>query len=112
MTMVTKIGDTFFKQVQEKHFMKVVGGYGFQYDAFIQFEKKGIKEIHINEENGSVWSSRPSQWLEHGKIADYGRGKQIFLSLKYMSLVDMKKIDEKRQQDEIKRSLINQQRMI
>lgn len=85
MTMGNKIGDVFFKTVEAKHFMRVVGGYGFQYDAFASFEAEGIKEIEILERHtGITWQSKPATWFENGKIADYGRGKQIFLSLKYM----------------------------
>jgi hypothetical protein len=93
MTMGTKIGDVFFKTVEAKHFMRVVGGYGFQYDAFAMFEQEGIKKIEILEHHtGITWVTVPKEWFEHGKIADYGRGKQIFLSLKYMHKKDKEKI--------------------
>lgn len=91
--MGTKIGNTFFKTVEAKHFMRVVGGYGFQYDAFACFEAEGIKDIEILEHNtGITWLSKPKDWFAHGAIADYGRGKQIFLSLKYMVRKNKEKI--------------------
>lgn len=82
----------FYKKVQAKNFMRVVNGYGLQYDAFVDFEKIGIKRICVIEENGNKWLSKPIHWTQNGKVADYGRGKQIFLSLKYMSL--KKEIEE------------------
>lgn len=97
MRMGTKIGDTFFKTVESKHFMRVVGGYGLQYDAFSDFEAKGITSIHVYERHtGNVWMAKIPDWKEHGHIADYGRGKQIFLSLKYMTRKNKEKLEAER----------------
>lgn len=110
--MGTKIGDIFFKTVAEKHFMRVIGGYGLQYDAFACFEKEGIKEIEVLEyHTGITWLSKPKEWFEHGKIADYGRGKQIFLSLKYMKRKNKEGIEKKREELETARAKINQERI-
>lgn len=112
MTMGNKVGNTFFKTVEQKHYMVVVGGYGFQYDAFIDFEKEGITEIQILEHHtGHTWKSKPADWIEHGKIADYGRGKQIFLSMKYMQMVDKKKLAQEAEKKEADRARINQERL-
>lgn len=101
MTMGNKIGNTFFKTVEEKHFMRVVGGYGLQYDAFACFEGEGIKGIEVLERHTDItWLSKPKDWFEHGNIADYGRGKQIFLSLKYMKRKNKEKIQQEREQQE------------
>lgn len=106
MKMGTKIGDTFFKTVESKHFMRVVGGYGFQYDAFACFEAEGIKAIEILEHHtGITWQSKPGDWFAHGAIADYGRGKQIFLSLKYMHKKDKEAIQREFEEKEHKRAL-------
>ena len=105
MKMGHKIGDTFFKQVKAKNFMRVVNGYGLQYDAYIEFESAGIIKIVVLEENGNSWMSNTKTWLEHGKIADYGRGKQIFLSMKYMSLKDKAKLKEEYETKEIVRGI-------
>ena len=103
--MGTKIGDVFFKTVEEKHFMRMVGGYGFQYDAFACFEAEGIAKIEVLERHtGETWVSKPKDWFEHGKIADYGRGKQIFLSLKYMSRKNKEKIQKELDQKEDQRA--------
>lgn len=105
MLMGQKIGDVFFKVVEEKHYMVVVGGYGFQYDAFIGFEKAGIKTIEILERHTDhTLTSKPSDWIDHGKIADYGRGKQIFLSKKYMKIKSRKAEAEKLEKKELERS--------
>lgn len=45
MLMGTVIGDTLFKSVNDRHFMRTVGGYGFQYDAFACLEQNGIKKL-------------------------------------------------------------------
>jgi len=83
----TKLGDTLVKRVNKNHFMRMVNGYGIQYDAFNDFLKKGIKKIVISEkESGNKWESETEEWFINGKVADYGHGKQVFLSLKYMNL--------------------------
>jgi hypothetical protein len=110
MKMGAKIGDTFFKTVEEKHFMRMVGGYGFQYDAFAGFENSGITKIEILERHtGETWMSKPRDWFEHGKIADYGRGKQIFLSLKYMARKNKEAIQKAHDQaEEVRTKSISQ----
>lgn len=106
MTMGNKIGDTFFKTVENKHFMRVVGGYGFQYDAFACFEAEGIKNIEVLERHtGITWLSKPADWFAHGAIADYGRGKQIFLSLKYMHKKNKEAIQAERDEKEHERAV-------
>lgn len=112
MLMGNKVGNTFFKSVEQKHYMVIVGGYGFQYDAFIDFEKEGIEKIQILERHtGHTWESKPSEWIANGKIADYGRGKQIFLSMKFMRMVDKKKQKEEAEKKEAERTRINQERL-
>lgn len=90
---VVKIGKiisgVLYKNVLPKHFMRIVNGYGIQYDAFNELK---VSKIIIIEENGNKWESKPSDWKINGKIMDFNSGKQIFLSLKYMHLV--KNLDE------------------
>lgn len=101
MKMGQKLGETFFKIVEEKNFMRMVNGYGFQYDAFAQFEANGITEIRVYERHtGNTWKSKPKDWVDNGRIMDYGRGKQIFLSLKYMSLIDKKALEKEKEKVE------------
>lgn len=87
MKMGHKIGDIFIKSVEAKHFMLKVNGYGLQADAFDNFRKNGITRIRVHEvHTGNTYMSHVDEWDVNGKRADYGRGRQIFLSLKYMHL--------------------------
>jgi hypothetical protein len=67
------------------YFMRVVGGYGIQYNALLELIGK-VKKIVIKETGGEQWEATPEYWKEHCSIADYGNGKQAFLSLKYMTI--------------------------
>jgi hypothetical protein len=83
----TKIGDVYFKNVSSKHFMRVVNGYGIQYDVIREMKNSGVKRIEILEDDtGKKWVASMIDWDTHSKTADYGHGKQVFLSLKYMQL--------------------------
>lgn len=109
--MGNKIGDVFFKKVESKHFMRVIGGYGLQYDAFACFAEEGIKLIEVLESHTkNTWVSKPEDWFEHGKIADYGRGKQIFLSLKYMKKKNRAAIDAEIEKRDMIRGTLNAER--
>lgn len=110
MLMGRVIGDTLFKVVEAKHYMRVVDGYGFQYNTFSELPREGITKIHITERHtNNSWDSDYKDWQEHCHIADYGRGKQIFLSLKYMKRVDREKLKEKSVVKELERAkTINQ----
>jgi hypothetical protein len=80
------VGSVLFKLVNpSKHFMRVVDGYGIQWEAFNRLEEKGVDKIIIKENTGNQWSASLKDWMEHSKVADYGSGKQVFLSLKYMT---------------------------
>ena len=79
------IGDTLFKNVTTKHFMRVCDGYGIQESAFGKMIASGVKKIVIKEtDTGRQWESTMEDWNIHSKSADYGNGKQRFVSLKYM----------------------------
>ncbi|MCK9370739.1 hypothetical protein M0R04_12590 [Candidatus Dojkabacteria bacterium] len=79
------IGNTFFKEVMPVHFMRIIGGYGISESAFQDILSKECKYIIIKESvTKQNWKSKMSDWIEHCHIADYGSGKQRFLSLKYM----------------------------
>jgi hypothetical protein len=79
------IGDTLFRWVEPKHFMRVVGGYGIQEIAFQEIVKRGVKKIVLKETHTNQrWEATIDEWKEHCHIADYGHGKQRFMSTKYM----------------------------
>jgi hypothetical protein len=78
-------GDTLIKNVDpSKHFMRISDSYGIQYQALGRLRDMGIKNIIIKENTGTNWLSTLRDWNDHASVADYGSGKQYFLSLKYM----------------------------
>lgn len=78
-------GTTFTRHVTPRHFMRVVGGYGINEDAFQKILEYGCKTVIIDETaTHNQWKSDINDWLDHCTIADYGSGKQRFLGLKYM----------------------------
>ena len=79
------LGDTLYKEVENKHLMRVVEGYGIQENTMRTLHEKGVRRIIIkNIETGKELSSSLDAWNINGRVADYGHGKQRFLSLKYM----------------------------
>lgn len=79
------VGTTLYRDVEAKHFMKILGGYGIQEVAFQTFIEKGGK--YIVEKvipTGDMWRATKEDWIRYGRVMDYGWGKQRFLSLKYM----------------------------
>ena len=79
------IGDTLFRWVQPEHFMQVVGGYGIQEIAFQQILKERVKMIILKATHTEKrWEADVETWKYHGRVMDYGNGKQRFLSMKYM----------------------------
>lgn len=77
--------NVFVKKVKPKHFMRVVQGYGVQENVFDKLMDEGIKEIWLIKSNKEKLISNIIQWKLFGKVADYGSGKQRFLSEKYMT---------------------------
>jgi hypothetical protein len=73
----------FFRIVKPEHFMRVVGGYGIQEGAFEQLLEHKVNTILLVEPK-KVWKSKLQDWFDHGRVADYGHGKQRFLGIKYM----------------------------
>ena len=79
------IENDFTRTVEQKHFMRVVQGYGIQESCFEQLlGHKVSRVILIEKETGHAYTSRITDWVLHGKVADYGHGKQRFLSLRFM----------------------------
>lgn len=66
-----------------KHFMRVVDGYGMQEDVYHRALKKNCYVL-IKESGGAAYQSHITGWLANGKSADYGSGRQRFLSLRFM----------------------------
>jgi hypothetical protein len=77
--------DTFTRHVTPRHFMRKVGGYGISEDAFQKIVEYGCKKVIIKDITTYLsWESSIEDWLNNCHIADYGSGKQRFLSMKYM----------------------------
>jgi hypothetical protein len=79
-------GDKLVKKVTANHFMRIVNGYGIQYEALAELSDKKIKTIEVHELEGlrRKWTATVKEWIEKSKTMDFGNGKQVFLSLKYM----------------------------
>jgi len=89
------IGDTLFRDVDPKHFMRIVNGYGIQEVAFQEIVLSGVKKIILKEtKTEQQWEGDIYDWLYNSKIADYGHGKQRFLSLKFMRTHQVKPIEQ------------------
>lgn len=79
-------GDTLFRNVFANHFMRLLNGYGIQEVAFQEAIEMGVKWIVEKvSPTGDMWRSSIKDWKLHGRVADYGHGKQRFLSMKFMS---------------------------
>lgn len=83
---ITRKGRIFAKTVErKKHFMRVVNGYGIQKEAFDKYlrgRKGGI--LIFEKDTGTKFFADIDTWTEKSHSANYGDGKQIFLSVKYM----------------------------
>lgn len=89
------IGDTLFRWVKPEHFMQVVQGYGIQEVVFQEIVRKGLKMVVLKETNTEQrWEADIKTWKYKGRVADYGHGKQRFLSLKYMRTHKLPQEDE------------------
>jgi len=97
-------GNRLIRHVNSNHFFRVVNGYGIQENAFEKAIEIGIKHITLVVDSTQVtWNSTIKDWKEHGKVADYGNGKQRFLSIKYMNGQKLKteEVKEKPKEPEV-----------
>ena len=69
-------GDTFIKF--KPQLMRVNNSYGIQENIFQKLIELKVKTIKNGKYKATI-----KDYLEHGLVADYGAGKQRFLSLKY-----------------------------
>lgn len=83
---ITKSGRIYFKRVnRKKHYMRIVQGYGIQKEVFEKYLRGRKGSVVINEtDTGDKLVASIKTWIEHSSAANYGDGKQIFLSEKYM----------------------------
>jgi hypothetical protein len=91
-------GTALFRWVEPQHFMRVVDGYGIQEIAFQEIVKRGVRLIILKETaTEQRWEATTETWLQHSKVADYGHGKQRFLSMKYQSTHKIPGPDEQKE---------------
>lgn len=87
---IVKVGEVIGNAIvieknSKKHLMRVMDGYGIQSSALQTLADEGIEEIRIHEtDTGIKWKVSLSDWKIFGRLADYGNGKQWFLSRKFM----------------------------
>lgn len=56
-----------------------------EYDMVNQFKKHPDTRIIIDDKDtGKVYESYGRDWMQYGRVANYGDGKQIFLDIKFM----------------------------
>lgn len=73
-----------FRKVKPEHFMQICQGWGIQEIAFNKIVEMKVKKIILST-GIKDWEAPIKNWIEHGSVADYGNGKQRFLSTKYMT---------------------------
>ena len=86
-----KKGRVFFKPVTRMkngrpyHYLKVVKGYGIQKEVFDKYLRGRKGRIIIKEKDtGRFLVASIKTWTEHSSTANFGAGKQVFLSERFM----------------------------
>ena len=76
---------TFTKTVTEQHYMKVNQSYAIQEEGFQALIKAGCKTIIIfRKDLNKKYTSNIETWKQYGRVANYGYGKQRFLSVPFL----------------------------
>ena len=79
-------GRTYLKNVERnKHFMRIVGGYGIQKEVFDKYLRGKKGRVIIHEKDTGKWLVASIEtWTKHSHSGNYGDGKQIFLAERFM----------------------------
>ena len=77
------VGNTYFRDVKMEHFMIKFFGFGVQAEVLDRLINNDIKNVILRTKKKS-FKSTLADWIKYGKKADFGHGKQVFLSTKYM----------------------------
>ena len=82
----TKSGIVFRKNVvRAKHYMRILEGYGIQKEIFERYLRGRKGRIEIKEtDTGRFLVASIDTWSAHSRTGNYGGGKQIFLSERFM----------------------------
>ena len=85
-TLIERKGYLIFRKkvVRDKHYMKIVKGYGIQKDVFDKYLRGKKGRIEIIERGGKYLVASIKEWTNHSKYGNYGDGRQVFLSERYM----------------------------
>ena len=78
----------FFREVTDKHFMWKFEAYGMQADVADKLASLGCKIVVLFAPT-QTWISKFEDWARQAP-KDFGNGKQLFLTLKYMRTSDKK----------------------
>jgi hypothetical protein len=76
-------GKTYFRDVKMEHMMIKYFGFGVQAEVLERLLKMGIESIVLKTKKKS-FKSALADWARFGKLDDFGHGRQVFLSMKYM----------------------------
>lgn len=83
------IGNALLLRKNAEQRMKKFDAYGIDERAFNEAKKAGIVEIRIHRlDNDQRLKASIETWETKSKTMDYGHGKQLFLSIKYMELYE------------------------
>lgn len=97
------VGDSLFRWVKPEHFMRVSQSYGIQEVAFQKIVIEGLKTIILKEEaTEQRWEASVEDWRVHGRVADYGHGKQRFLGIKFMRTHKIPEPDPVKEEQRVK----------
>jgi hypothetical protein len=77
------IGDTYFRNVNGEHFMLMFHGFGIQAEVLGRLGNEGVKNVVLNTKKKS-FKSTLADWMQYGKKANFGHGKQVFLNTRYI----------------------------
>lgn len=77
--------DEYVRDVTDAHYMRKLGAYGIQADAFATIADYGTKYVLLRKQASSErLYSAFIDWVQYGVRRNYGHGDQIFLQLRYM----------------------------
>lgn len=73
------------KVTRSKHLMRMFEAYGIQKEAFNKYLRgKDITIVIEEQDTSDTFLSHVRDWEEHASYQNYGHGRQMFLSIKYM----------------------------
>ena len=77
-------GRTYFRDVKMEHLMLKFMGFGIQEDILGRLIQSHIQGVVLKAKK-KTFKSTLADWMRHGIVEDFGHGRQVFLSIKYMN---------------------------